>query len=65
MMTRRLKELILKTNLLTRYMDDIRKSLQAVKGGTVYKEGKLVYCREKDIEDRNKSDEKITSDLII
>ena len=65
MMTKRLSELRLKTNLLIRYMDDIRKLLRAIKSGTVYKEGKLGYCREKDILDRNKSDERITADLLL
>merc|ERR1712030_184379 len=65
MMTKRLSELLLKTNLLIKYMDDIRKLLQAIKSGTVYKDGKLGYCREKDILDRNKSDERITADLLL
>ena len=65
MMTKKLMELRLKVNLLVRYMDDIRKSLQAIKSGTVYKGGKLGYCREKDILDRNKSDERITADLLL
>ena len=65
MMTKRLSELRLKVNLLIRYMDDIRKLLQAIKSGTVYKDGKLGYCREKDILDRSKSDERITADLLL
>ena len=57
MMTKKLSELRLKVNLLIRYMDYIRKLLRAIKSGTVYKDGKLGYCREKDILDRSKSDE--------
>ena len=65
MMTKRLLELQLKIKLFIRYMDDVRKFLRAIKSGTIYKDGKLGYCREKDILDRSKSDERIKADLLL
>ena len=65
LMKQRLLDLQLAVKLLIRYMDDVRKFLRAIKSGTIYKDGKLGYCREKDILDRNKSDERITADLLL
>ena len=48
LMKQRLLDLQLAVKLLIRYMDDVRKFLRAIKSGTIYKDGKLGYCREKE-----------------
>ena len=64
-MTGRMEELGLKTALKTRYMDDIRKIMSAIRKGTVYRNSKLIHCPEKEVADQHRSAERITADILV
>ena len=55
----------LKTDLKTRYMDDIRKIMSAIRKGTVYRNSKLTHCPEKEAADQYRSPERITADILV
>ena len=62
-MTGRMEELGLKTALKTRYMDDIRKIMSAIRRGTVYRNSKLTHCPEKEAADQLRYPKRITADI--
>ena len=64
-MTGRMEELGLKTDLKTRYMDDIRKIMSALRKGTVYRNSKLTHSHEKGATDQFRSPERITADILV
>merc|ERR1711888_156066 len=47
-----MEELGLKTALKTRYMDDVRKTMAAIKRGIVYRNFKLGHCPIKELADQ-------------
>ena len=64
-MTGRMEELELKTDLKTRYMDDVRKIMAAIRRGIVYRNFKLTHCPEKEATDQFRSPERITADILV